>query len=111
MSKVDPFVDVPCDDELNCVTVLAKQGVQTVIGELGWNDRLQRIMHENERRFVLLELGLEPMQLYFAQRSDARLEIGRRAVLRTAKKIVQVDEFPSFVIQNRVWLGVEFGLE
>ncbi len=68
-------------------------------------------MDKHERRLVLLKLSLEPVELFFPKRADVRMEVGRGVVLRAAKKIIEVNEFVTFVVQDRIRLRIELGLE
>ena len=68
-------------------------------------------MDEDKCRLALLKLGFEPVQLLFTERADAGIEIYRIAVLGAAEKVVEVNELVSFIVENRVRLGIELGFE
>jgi hypothetical protein len=59
---------------LDRVLVLDEQRVQTEVGELCRLVLDERIVDEDEGWFVLLELRLEPMELFFPEGADAGLK-------------------------------------
>ena len=67
-------------------------------------------MDQDGGGLALLELRLEPVELFFAQRAYIGIETERSAVLSAAEEIVEVDKFIAFAIQGGIRLGVEPGL-
>ena len=108
---VYPLVLVARDDKLDGVLIFAQKRMQAVVGELGWLVLDQRIVDEDEGGLMLLKLSLEPVQLLFPERTDVRMEVRRGVVLRAAEKIIEVNEFVTLVVQDRVRLRIELGLE
>ena len=72
----------------------------------------ERVVDEHEGRFVLLEFGFKPVQLFFAQRAGAGIEVGDVPLSQVyAEKIIEVDEFAAFVLEAVIWLQSQLAPE
>src|SRR5258707_2991752 len=85
--------------------------MQSVVGEFGRLVLDERVVDENESWLVLLKLSFEPVQLLFAKRTNAGVEVRRGMILRAAKKVIKVNEFVTLVVQDRIRFRIELGLE
>jgi hypothetical protein len=100
MGKVDPLMQMAADHELDVVLILAQQRVQAIITELRGNILNKREVNEEEGRFALLELSLEPLQLLLAERTRVGIEVRRCMVLGATEEVIQMDEFVTFMVQD-----------
>lgn len=58
----------------------------------------EREMNEDEGRLPFRKLGFAPVELFFAERSLGFVVYRASRVPGVADEVIQVDEFPAFVI-------------
>jgi hypothetical protein len=90
---------------------LRRSGCRAVVAELGRLILDEWVVDKDEGRLALGKLSFKPLQLLFAKGADVGIEVGGAAVLSAAEKIVQMDELVTLIVEDRIGVGVELGLE